>query len=92
MSCDPSSPLCVCFNSISTVQGVSYAQLQDYALSWELFRRVELYNSNISTLRAGGASNKSYWQFPTCEDRTLYNQGASLFITYLGYSTIVQKN
>jgi hypothetical protein len=85
-------PLCTCFTDLSGVQSLYYAQLQDYAASWELFRRVELYNSNVSTIRGGGGISPGYWQFANNEDLTLYRQGAILFSTYLGYSTIVQKN
>ena len=52
-----------------------------------MFRRVELYNSNVSTTKTG-----TYWKFNNSEDFTLYRQGAILFSTYLGYSTIVEKN
>lgn len=80
-------PLCTCFNQIQGIQSMYYGQLQDYATSWEMFRRVELYNSNVSTTKTG-----TYWKFNNSEDFTLYRQGAILFTTYLGYSTIVQKD
>ena len=88
-------PLCTCFNQIQGIQSMYYGQLQDYATSWEMFRRVELYNSNVSTTRGsnGGAiTGPGYWKFNNSEDFTLYRQGAILFSTYLGYSTIVEKN
>ncbi len=92
-SCDGQSPLCRCFVDISGVQSLYYNQYREYATSWELFRRVELYNSNVSTQKGlGTASNISYWQFGNNEEYTLYRQGAILFSTYAGYSTIVQKN
>ena len=91
-SCDGQSPLCRCFVDISGVQSLTYNQRTEYAVSWELFRRVELYNSNISTQRGYGSSNGQYWQFGNNEERTLYRQGSILFATYLGYSTIVVKN
>ena len=80
-------PLCTCFNQIQGIQSMYYGQLQDYATSWEMFRRVELYNSNVSTTRTG-----TYWKFNNSEDFNYYRQGAILFATYLGYSTIVEKN
>lgn len=87
-------PLCTCFSDISGIQSLYYSQLQDYAASWEMFRRVELYNSNVSTVRGSSTSpgGPGYWQFINSEDFTLYRQGAVLFRTYLGYSTIVEKN
>lgn len=87
MSTCGSGPLCTCFNQIQGIQSLYYGQLQDYATSWEMFRRVELYNSNVSTTHTG-----TYWKFANSEDFTYYRQGAILFATYLGYSTIVEKN
>jgi hypothetical protein len=93
-SCEEQSPLCRCFVDISGVQSLYYNQYREYATSWELFRRVELYNSNVSTVRGNNPadSNISYWQFGNNEELTLYRQGAILFSAYAGYSTIVQKN
>ena len=85
-------PLCTCFTDVSGIQSLYYAQYQDYASSWELFRRVELYNSNVSTLRSEGDKSIPYWRFADSENYTMYRQGAILFRTYLGYSTIVEKN
>lgn len=85
-------PLCTCFSDVSGIQSLYYTQYQDYAASWEMFRRVELYNSNVSTVNASGNASLSYWQFPNNEALTLYRQGQILFFQYAGYSTIVQKN
>ena len=81
-----------CFTQISTISAMYYNQYQEYATSWEYFRRVELYNSNVSTQRGTGNSNVSYWKFVTSEDFTYYRQGAILFATYLNYTTPVEKN
>jgi len=85
-------PLCTCFTQLSTIQSMSYNQYNDYATSWELFRRVELYNSNVSTQRGNGDSNLNYWQFPTQKERSMYRQGGVLFATYLNFTSTVQKN
>jgi hypothetical protein len=85
-------PLCTCFTDLSGVKWLTYSQKQDYTDSWEMFRRVELYNSNVSTLRSEGDKSLNYLQFESCEENTFYKQGAFLYATYLGYSTIVQKN
>jgi hypothetical protein len=93
MSCqDSTQPLCRCFSSLSNITSLTYAQLQDYTYSWELFRRVELYNSNISTLHSKGDTSPMYWQFTTLEDISSYKTGANLYYQYLGYSNTVQKN
>lgn len=85
-------PLCTCFNEVKGIQSLYYGQYQDYASSWELFRRVELYNSNVSTVRGEGGVGAPYWKFNNSEEFTMYRQGSILFATYLGYSTIVEKN
>ena len=92
---DGSSPLCICFNDpkyMSTIQSLSYAQKIDYTTSWDMFSRVELYNSNVSTLHGQGDLRPSYWKFSSSEDISYYKTGALLHFQYLGYSTIVQKN
>lgn len=86
------SPLCVCFGNLSTVKSLSYAQLTDYNASWETFRRVQLYNSNISTQRGEGATGLNYYQFFSQQEQAAYRTGAVLFFTYLGYSNVVQNN
>jgi len=85
-------PLGVCFQEISSIKGLYYTQRQNYAESWEIFRRVELYNSNVSTIRSQGNLDATYWQFDNTDSLSSYRGGANLFYTYLGYSTIVQKN
>jgi len=86
------SGLHTCFVDVSGVKSLYYGQYQDYASSWEIFRRVELYNSNVSTQRGQGNTNLSYYQFYDNQERSLYRQGASLFATYIGYTSTVQKN
>jgi hypothetical protein len=86
------SGLNTCFVDVSGVKSLYYGQYQDYASSWEIFRRVELYNSNVSTQRGQGASNLTYYQFYDNQERSFYRQGASLFATYIGYTSTVQKN
>jgi hypothetical protein len=86
------SALNTCFKSLSTIQSTSYNQLNATKNAWDVFQKVELYNSNISTQHGQGNKNLQYYQYPNSVDQTLYRQGASLFFYYLGYSTIVQKN
>jgi hypothetical protein len=86
------SPLNVCFTELSTIQSMYYNQYNELATSWELFRRVELYNSNVSTLRGNGDLGYTYWTFANSEERSYYRQGAALFYQYLGYTSTIQKN
>lgn len=57
-----------------------------------MFRTVELYNSNISTQHANGNVTLQYYRFESYNDQIEYTIGQSMYYTYLGYSTIVQKN
>lgn len=82
----------VCFSDIEGIQSLTYAQLRDYTKSWETFKRVESYNSNVSTLRANGDNSLVYYQFPTTNDYSLYRKGQLLQFTYLGFSTTVSKD
>jgi hypothetical protein len=86
------NPLNTCFSDLSTITSTYYGQYIQYATSWETFRRVELYNINVSTQRAGGNSNITYYQFFSNQEKTYYNEGAGLFFSKLGFSTTVQKN
>jgi hypothetical protein len=86
------NPLNTCFSDLSNITSQYYGQLIQYTTSWEVFRRVELYNSNVSTQRGSGNTSASYYQFFNNEEKTYYNEGVGLFFSKLGYSTIVQKN
>ena len=81
-----------CFTDLSGIQSLTYRQVNEYATGWITFQRVELYNSQVSTMRANGDTSINYWQFETNEGLTNYRLGAVLWATYAGYSTIVQKN
>ncbi len=85
-------PLCQCFSNVANLKSLSFVQLQDYTGAWETYRRVELYNSNVSTLRGSGATGCNYYQFFSQTEQAAYRTGASLFFQYLGVSTSVQKN
>lgn len=81
-----------CFTDLSGVQALTYRQVNEYSFSWLTFQRVEIYNAQVSTMRANGDTSINYWQFETNEGLTNYRLGAVLWATYAGYSTIVQKN
>ncbi len=53
-------------------------QFRIYKTSWDIFNRVQSYNSNISTLRAGGQTYLNYYQFLDQQERTQYRQGQQL--------------
>ena len=81
-----------CFNSLSSIQSVSYNQRYNYKKAWDSFRTVEIYNSNVSTQRGQGNINLNYYQFLNTEAQSEYKQGGSLFFYYLGYTETVKKN
>lgn len=86
-------PLDVCFQNLSTLQQMNYSQRFEYSTAWNTFRRVEFFNSNVSTQRGEGAVGYlPYYQFVTLEEKNYYRQGATLFATYLGYTQTVAPN
>ena len=84
-------PLCVCFSQLSSITSMYYGQLQDLTASWETFRRVELYNSNVSTQRGEGNKAIRYYQFKDAEELSYYRQGGVLYFRAFEY-TPVEKN
>lgn len=84
-------------SSCSDLSGFSFlyqSQLLKYNASWQTFNRVQAYNSNISTLRAGGQSNLSYYQFLTNQEKDQFVRGR--FLHYQSYPngnwSLVQEN
>ena len=87
------SPLLVPFVNLSTVQQQSYYQRTNMSNAWVTFQRVELYNSNVSTIySANSNATLTYYQFFNNTEKSLYSQGQNLFYYYLSYSTQVEKN
>jgi len=86
------SVLDTCFKSLSTIHSVSYNQRESYKAAWDSFRKVEIYNSNISTQRGEGNTNANYYQFPSTAEQAQYKEGQSMFYYYFGYSNVVKKN
>ena len=70
------------------------SQLLKYKSSWDIFNRVQLYNVNISTLRAAGQTNLSYYQFLTNQEKDAFTRGR--FLHYQSYPngnwTLVPEN
>ncbi len=84
------SPLDICFGALSTLQQLTYSQKYQYSTAWDTFRRVEFFNSNVSTQRGQGAVGYlPYYQFITLQEKNFYNQGATLFASYLGFTQTV---
>ena len=69
-------------------------QKVQYQQNFALFDKIQNYNSNISTLRAAGNSNLSYYIFPSTEEKTRFTQGRMLHIqSYPGSNfPVVEQN
>jgi hypothetical protein len=76
--------------------GMSFGQNAKYETAWNTFRRIQLFNSNVSTLRASGDNTIRYYTFPTQNEILTFQQGQFLHFQSLPYlSTLwrtVEKN
>ena len=66
-----------CFD-VSGFRGMTPIQFRIYKDAWNTFNRVQEYNSNISTLRAGGNKILNYYQYVDQKERNQFRQGQSL--------------
>lgn len=69
-----------CYLDISGFKFLYQSQKLEYLQAAALFQKVQNYNSNISTLRADGQSNLSYYQFITNKEQTMFTQGRLILI------------
>ena len=67
-----------CFD-LSGFLGLSQDVKVTYKTWWDTFERVQAFDSNVSTLRAGGDTGKSYYVFSS-EERTQFLGGRMLHI------------
>jgi hypothetical protein len=72
------SPLCPV--DLSGFKFMYFSQSQAYQNAAIYYQQVQAFNSNISTLRAGGQTTLSYYQFPTQEKKAQYNTGRFILI------------
>jgi uridine kinase len=79
---------------LSGFKFLTFSQKQEYSYAFQLFNNIQAYNSNVSTLRAGGALNVPYYQFLTNEEKTKFLQGRFLHIQAFPNSNwdFVQQN
>ena len=66
-----------CFD-VSGFRYMTPTQFRIYKDAWNVFNRVQSYNSNISTLRDSGNKILNYYQFYDQNERTQYRQGQQL--------------
>lgn len=83
-----------CVQDLSGFKWLYQSQFQDYRYAWALFNQVQAFNSNISTLRAAGQVNLTYYQFQTQQDKAAFRTGR--FLHYQSYPNsnwdLVQEN
>lgn len=79
---------------LSGFKFLTFAQKNEYSQAFQLFNTIQNYNSNVSTLRAGGQSNLTYYQFIFNEQKTKFLQGRMLHIQAFPNSNwdFVQQN
>lgn len=82
------------FCDLSGFKFLTFAQKQEYSQAFQLFNKVQAFNSNVSTLRSQGNSNLSYYQFLYNEDKTKVLQGRMIHIQAFPSSNwdFVQQN
>lgn len=87
-----SGPLTLCWDTFlgqtSSIKGLTYRQLRDNQASWETFRRIQLFNSNASTVQGQGGI-APFYQYRDSVERVQYAQGGNLYAFYLGYTSTI---
>lgn len=62
------------------MRGLTFMQYRDYSEAVNIFRTVEAYNANVSTIRGNGNLGVSYYIFNSSEDETKYKQGQFILV------------
>lgn len=52
----------------------------DYQTYWNIFNRIQAYNSNVSTIRSGGDRQQTYYSFANYDEVTGFTQGQYLHV------------
>jgi len=68
-----------CFD-LSGFYSLNDSQNLKYQFAWNTFRRIQNFNSNVSTLHAAGTSNNTllYYTFTSYDEKTNFNIGQAL--------------
>ena len=81
---------------LGKMKGLTFMQYQQYKTSVGVFKMVEAYNANISTLRGNGDLSQSYYVFTGNEEETNYTNGQFILVQNdpknASKYTSVQKN
>lgn len=80
--------------SLQGLLGINQSQKLIYNKAWNDFTRIQIYNSNVSTLRSQNISNLSYYTFVTYAERESFIQGMYLHTQLYPTSNwnLVQEN
>ena len=81
---------------LGKMKGLTFMQYREYSAAVNIFRTVEAYNANVSTIRGNGNLGVSYYVFNSSEDETRYRQGQFILVQNdplnAASYTSVQKN
>jgi len=81
---------------LGKMKGLTFMQYNDYSNAVNIFRTVEAFNSNVSTLRGNGNVGLSYYVFTSTTEETNYTRGLYLLVqndpVNAALYTPVQKN
>jgi hypothetical protein len=81
---------------LGKMMGLTFIQYRQYTTAINMFRTVEAYNSNVSTLRGNGDTGLSYYTFTSTTDEANYTMGQYLLVqndpNNASKYTAVQKN
>ena len=81
---------------LGKMKGLTFMQYNDYSNAINIFRTVEAFNSNISTMRSAGDKGLSYYTFKSTTEETNYTRGLYLLVQNdpinAALYTPVQKN
>ena len=68
-----------CF-PIGNMKGLTFMQYRTYSHAVNTFTTVQAFNSNVSTLRAGGNTSLSYYTFNSILEETSFTLGNILLL------------
>ena len=81
---------------LGKMKGLTFKQYRQYTTAVNMFRTVEAYNSNVSTLRGNGNTGLTYYIFTSSTDEANYTMGQYLLVQNdpndISNYTTVQKN
>ena len=82
-----------CFD-LSGVACINQSQLLIYKQAWYDYTRIQLYNSNVSTLHFQGMKNIPYYQYVNYSEQQSFTQGQFLHSQVFPSSNwaVVQEN